>query len=370
MTRLDRRKLLRLLGAGWLATKTAQLAHAETAETIHPSAIDPHQPETASAPAPPALTDLAHQTAAVTVGLDEQYFWRDDHTLLFLRHIPDHTVFHAVLVDAATGQQTLPDEFNAKHSASMPGRRMIVTIQGSPKRETHYIPPVAALSPDQKWLLWRNNASNHSSWVAATLEGQQEWMHSNPKEISNHPFWMPDSLHWVELVSRYVDDHYEIPLAQEYRLGEATPVRTIDIRGLQDGLFVGLRQDGMVMLHHHRHSMREPVRQIDLSLVGLAGETAVAQSLSIPIPVAYMAMDVTLSPQGDRLAWILLQGGERPWLYTLTIADADGAHARSIATAEEVRSREYFSCPNALRWLPDGKQVSFDYNGAIHTIAV
>ena len=60
---------------------------------------------------------------------------------------------------------------------------------------------------------------------------------------------MPDSTGWIELVSRYADGHYSIHLAHEYRISDAVRVRTVGISGLQDGLSVGVRQDGMVMMH-------------------------------------------------------------------------------------------------------------------------
>jgi hypothetical protein len=351
----------------------ARLAQAETA---HNTAAAPQQDNAAPTPADPTLMDLAHPTAATSEGLHELYFWRDDHTLLFLRRAPDQTVFHAVLVDVATGQQTLPEEFNAKHSALMQGRPMIVTIQGSPKQEKHYRPPTAALSPDGKWLLWRNFPFAQSPWIAATFDGQQQqWTPgSDPAseiaDLPNHAFWMPDGTRWVELVSRYADGGYSIHLAHEYRISDAVRVRTVGISGLQDGLSVGIRQDGMVVMHHPHYHRREPVRQLNLSLVSLGADRAVAQSLNVPVPVCNAVIDITLSPKGDRLAWILQQRRERPWLYTLYVADADGAHARPVASAEDVKTDDGHSWPRSVRWLPDGKQVSFVYKGVIHTLPV
>jgi hypothetical protein len=79
---------------------------------------------------------------------------------------------------------------------------------------------------------------------------------------------------------------------------------------------------------------------------------------------------VTLSPSGDRLAWILEQEHGNTQLYTLYTADADGAHARPIGSAEGVPVGKANSWPRELRWLPDGKQVSFVYKDALYTLPV
>jgi hypothetical protein len=240
----------------------------------------------------------------------------------------------------------------------------------------HYLPPNATLSPDGKWLLWNHVDFPRSQWVAAAFDGQQQqWAQgSDPASteayLPNHALWMPDSTRWVELVSRLKNDIYSIHLAHKYAMGGTTPVSTVHISGLQDGLPVGIRQDEVVVMDNSPRRTDAPIRQIDLSLVSLGADKVTAQQLSVPIPVSAAVADVRLSPQGERLAWILEQEHDKTRLYTLYTADADGAHARPIGSAPGMQIGKAYSWPRELRWLPDGKQISFVYQNAVYTLPV
>ena len=316
----------------------------------------------------------ATKTAAAPESMDESYFWRDNNTLLFLRRAPGETVFRAVLVDALTGKETVPQAFNDRNSPLMESSRMLVSYAGSLESEMHYLPPTAAMSSDGKWLLWSNTASRaRRQWVAATFEGQQQaWAqgidpYNSTTDIGGHAFWMPDSERWVELVNRYKNCVYSIHYANVYEPGKPAPIRTVRIRGLRDGLPVGIRQDGTVVMHTSFYERGKPVQQIDLSLVSVEADTATARKLSVPIPISNRVSDVKLSPRGDRLAWILEQERSGKRLYTVYIADADGAHVRPVGSVEGITSGTGYTWARDLQWLPDGKQVSFVYKRAIYT---
>jgi hypothetical protein len=245
---------------------------------------------------------------------------------------------------------------------------MLVSYAGSPGLEMHYLPPTAAMSPDGKWLLWSNTASRtHRQWVVATFEGQQQmWAQgidpdSSTDDLGGHGLWMPDGTRWVELVSRYKNRIYSIHYANVYQPGKPAPVSTVRIRGLRDGLPVGIRQNGALVMHTSLHERGKPVQHID---------TVTARKLSVPVPVSSDVSDVKLSPQGDRLAWILEQERSGKRLYTVYIADADGAHARPVGSAEGITSRTGYTWPRELQWLPDGKQVSFIYKNGVYTLPV
>jgi hypothetical protein len=127
----------------------------------------------------------ANKTAALSDSLDETYFWRNDHTVLFARRTLGQSVFRVICVDAGTGEKTLPQAFNTKNSPLMKSGRMVVSMEGLPKREMHYLSPNATLSPDGKWLLWSHVDFPRSQWVAAAFDGQQQqWAQGNDTDSS------------------------------------------------------------------------------------------------------------------------------------------------------------------------------------------
>ncbi len=363
--------MLRLAGAGCLA---AMLPKDSDARADGDNSAG-RQANDAAKVAASNLMHTAHRTAANSDSLDESYFWHDGRTLLILRRAPGKTVFRAVLVDARTGWQTFPQAFNDKNSPLMEGGRRRVTFEGSPRWEMQYLPPTAAMSPNGKWLLWSSGVSlpGIKQWVASTLNGQQQKWPLGPDPDSEfaalpgNALRVPDSHHWVELVSRYAKRVYSIHLAHVYVLDKAAPVRTVHISGLGDGLPVGIRQDGTIVMHTSSRQSDRLVQQLVMSLVSLDADTVTARKLRLPIPASSGVSDVKLSPKGDRLAWILEQGRGLTRLYTLYAADADGAHSRPLGSAEMVKTGKGYSWPRDLRWLPDGKQVSFVYKNAIYT---
>jgi hypothetical protein len=323
------------------------------------------------------LLHLAHRTAVETHGVEETYFWHDDHMALFLRRDPDKTDFHVVLVNVLTGHETIPGAFNKLNSPLMQGMPMMQRFQGSSKDVMHYFPPECSMSPDNRWLLWNSKPSPYfGNWVAATIGGkQQKWAQgvdpdSNVSFVGGHGLWMPDSKQWVELIQRYSNRTYTIHLARVYEVGRPRPLRTIRITGLQDGLPVGVTYDGLVAMHVGTKHGNAPTAQLDLALVRIDSDSATARPVSIPIPVSYNVADVILSPKGDRLAWVARQGPVAESLHTLYTADADGSHFRSIGSAVGIRTPREFSWPRELRWLPDGKHVSFAYNGALYVVPI
>src|SRR5258708_3837066 len=102
--KVNRRDLLRLAGAGSLTTVLSGSSDAEASG----EKIAGRQGKAAAGLARSSLMQKSHRTAAASDSLDESYFWLDGHTLLFLRRAPGKTVFRAVLVDALTGRETLP----------------------------------------------------------------------------------------------------------------------------------------------------------------------------------------------------------------------------------------------------------------------
>jgi hypothetical protein len=372
MKRITRRDFVGIAGAEILAGAVSQELKAQKNSPQAPKSASDHK---ALLPDHP---DSSMKVADTNEDFAEDYFWIDDHTLLFLRLTPrKQGLFRAVLVDTTTGRKTLPQPFNVKNSAFLMGEPHSFLRAGSNWHWDHdYAPPRTTLSPDGQWLLWPTARTNPDvQWVAATLDGEQQlWKQiadptSERKHLGNSAYWLHDKTGWVELVTRYSEKQYTLPRAHIYHLGNPAPVKTVEIEELGIGLDVGMTHDGRVMMYHPPEN-QDSITTAVFSLVGLEGDVVKPERLMVPIPKTQNVWEVTLSPQGDRLAWVLdeIRGGES--INAIYVSNVDGTELRPIGTAPSVEiSNHRYSSPNKVRWLPDGSRLSFRYNKGIHVVA-
>jgi hypothetical protein len=98
----------------------------------------------------------------------------------------------------------------------------------------------------------------------------------------------------------------------------------------------------------------------------------------ITLPNGARADEIALSPRGDQLAWKLYFLHERPDANgkggraadELWISRADGSRMHPLAS-QDVRPRDYEVSEDSLvqlQWRPDGRQLSFVYEGVLYTI--
>ncbi len=87
-----------------------------------------------------------------------------------------------------------------------------------------------------------------------------------------------------------------------------------------------------------------------------------------------------LSPQGDRLAWLIVReytppGQRKQRMIGLWVSRLDGSGMQEIGHMDyqpnDFGHRGYEpkkEVPQHLRWTPDGKRLSFQYQGALYTV--
>jgi len=126
------------------------------------------------------------------------------------------------------------------------------------------------------------------------------------------------------------------------------------------------------------------------------GGPANVREYSVPVPgigdgyIYYRAMfhnGVALSPQGDRLAWILQVKQDPPgpfrrflsrWMPSLQRAPEavlemrttrlDGSDVHVIGHMALPKPDPKAEYPGQLQWLPDGKRLSFVYKSVLYTV--
>ncbi len=324
---------------------------------------------------PPDLMSLSQKVVDTNEDFAEDYFWINDHTVLFLRLTPKAKgIFRAVLVDTTTGQKTLPQPFNTKNSSFLLGQSFGFGVDGSKHWDYDYAPPRVTLSPDGQWLLWPTTFGNPDFlWIAAAFDGRQQlWNQTADQKgaiqyVGNDGYWLRDSTGWVELVRKYANKKYTLTHANVFHLGAVEAVKTVRVDGWQDGLDVGMTHDGRVMMFHPPANQAN-ITQAVFSLVSLDKEEVQAERLAVSIPTSYV-WQVTLSPQGDRLAWVLEERRDGAQLHVIYVSDLDGKELRPIGAAPGVQIRNNrYSMPSKVRWLPDSSRLSFIYNKAVRVV--
>lgn len=370
MRSMKRRDLLRITGVGMLAG-----AVSAEAQQAHGQAGPPAQEKERL----PNLRKLAKKVAPAEDVSAEDYFWLNDHTLLFLHLTPKtKNIFRAVLMDTITGQKSLPETFNRQNAALLRGREFGV---GAGQHWDYFFdPPVVALSPDGRWLLWQTTFGEPElEWVCATLDGKQTRFKAavdpaNEGQLSGGTaYWLQDSSAWVEMPRRYTrkQKHYTLAQINVYRPDAIQPVKSTTIEEVEDGLPAGLLADGRFLLFQPPDGQGVQTKAVFTAIDPNAPE-AKQERRTIPIPPTSLVEEVVLSPNGDRLAWLLMRKIDQEEVNTIYVSRSDGTQMRAVGAAPTIvrKGTPGFSLPEKLRWLPGGTQLSFRYDYAIHVLAV
>lgn len=333
-------------------------------------------PTLALLPFEQSLLDKSTRFAHASDSQEETYYWLSNRKALFLRYVPKSNHFQAVQVDSDGGKETLLTAFNTKFSARMPATLMHMHYgdgPGAPSEIVH-LPPNSALSPDGQWLLW---PGGRQGWITATLDGSRQVL--GPKWVQAYALWMPDSRRWVELQQVYRNDAYKFTYAVIHSLDHPQGVRKVRISSLADGMVAGISRSSQVVVHTDDRQ-QEASSHADFAEIGLDSKAASARKYRIRLPHEARLWEVVMSPQGDRLAWLLSRNRESkglPDMYSLWVSDLKGGHMREIGHVEAQSEKTTSSptgdrthAPQTVRWTPGGKRLSFLYKDALYTVPV
>ena|SRR5579859_7318626 len=110
--------------------------------------------------------------------------------------------------------------------------------------------------------------------------------------------------------------------------------------------------------------------------VDVETERGATRAWEIRFPRGGRAQEVVLSPRADRLAWVFYFGSpypgrnvtkERRATCEIWISCLDGSRMH-LAGYQSDYQDVYDVSLNGLKWLPDGKRLSFIYADALYTI--
>jgi hypothetical protein len=321
------------------------------------------------APARPLL-DLATRVGRS----DATILWLDDSTVLRVvqggydnearKPLPDSLV----RLDLSTGRQTTLTDLMALYNEAF---------------ARHTPEP----SPDGQWLLWASGEQHHLVLHAATLDGKRHVHTPKAKtEYDNlYVYWLGDSRRFVELVT---PDCKKFTQALIHDVEAPDDVKVIPIpesSPLQwaccttDDIWVAA-EDRLVMTPGGRPGAYGGVGPaLTIRQAGLDPALGWSSVSTVrPPPESVMLCGLALSPRSDRIGWLIAREKEKgPTIVSLWVSRLDGTGWREIGYQETHKIDGGFgehllhfraSAPGDLRWVPDGKHLSFSYKGGLYTV--
>jgi hypothetical protein len=292
------------------------------------------------------------------------YEWLSDEVLF--SHPGPWLFSNTFTFDTRTGKQTPLTKLNAQIRSQQDGDVW-----------------VWELSPDRQWLLWTPQLSGKVRAVRLDgLDLRTYELPGNP-DPSTTLHWQQDSRHW--LAEHYVEKRpYPLPFVsgdidmpgetQAIPLSEAgrhtipdTEVRQIQIESQG---YVGLLPSGMPLYRIWRQQLPEE-SQLEEVIADDSGQRLAWIFLCIRQP-AYSEWFRRLRPgysvptQCRAELWVSRKDGTELHLVGYVVVDELSMSRKGVTLRLTVENEP----PVNLRWLPDGKRISFVYKGGIYTVPV
>lgn len=298
--------------------------------------------------------------------IDHPAFWQSNHQLLYDRgsqHLAyldgpmsDEAQVGWTLVDVANGQSVLLNALKNDH--------LLGGLDGESDAQ-------ALLSPDGKWLLSYEVFGPDSGKQYGDISMLDGSHHRSllPDEYSKI-YWLDDSQHWVgwdpatesHSYQRIVVHSVSVPLSvndavQELRLPEESRVNVYNvIRLVSRKRCLTLIGDMTVDRHGFLHIAEwdlnrpgSPTRKYKISL-GKGAEVVDAEK------------DVRISAGGKRVACLVAPHHGRPC--RIVVSALDGTKRHDVVGLPHMTN----GWIDSLEWSPDGKRLSFHYDGSIWVI--
>jgi hypothetical protein len=248
------------------------------------------------------------------------------------------------------------------------------------------------VSPDGQWALMRQCLPD--AWKVVNLETHQ--VITAPVSPNEHTFspsinrfqatWTPDSQHWLVLIG----DAFH-PILLIYSLTPPTtptklylkPFPTDQVHGLSR--LVGLTSRGTALaIIEPTSSSTQMVHCYEFAITGERRSDphhkVAVHAYDISLPIVAAVKGLALSPQEDRLAWMLVtdrhgavwisqvDGSQMHLLGRLGAYPKIGHLPEGYQIVSSYDRSFAYAFPLQIRWRPDGKRLSFLYEKSLWTV--
>jgi hypothetical protein len=308
---------------------------------------------------------------------DPMYEWLSDHQAVTWQMTPKGT-FRAVVADVRTGTtKPLPD-FDSPDAAEV---------------EPSYI----KLCPDGRRLLWQGGQGTNRTWLAGRVDKAgpltryplaKKYIGLPQGVFPEHWAWMPDCRGWVHFPLDYNGRTSKLVMYLETGHDRRISKREVLIKGLGVDVYwpriIGLTGDGRLVVHYLADGL---LSQMAYFTAKLKLDGVQFRRFAILKPAHGSVHALAISRKANRLAWLIASERDPPRfarlihnlvpsfkadrreVVELWISRLDGSNARRIGyqPINVLKDDEY---PSGLRWMPDGKRVSFVLRNVLQTVPV
>lgn len=328
------------------------------------------------------LLDRAHPVVSFgSAPYDHTYFWLSPSQLLLMTWKFSHlepVAFSAVQLDTIRG---------TRHA-----------LPWLVKRLTQYggTPCDFSLSPDGKWLLWYNSETmdGFGTAVAVTLDGKRslDWDCNRSTAL----YWI-DNRHWIgdrrtHLADTPGYDGDAGAYGPEYRRlivrNVAAPKEAVHLRERSPAMKNLLAQTHAFNLPWYDSKYNDEsanLTSLDVITYTSRLEHRAVRTQNIPLPYPSQIGAAEVAPQGDRLFLYLKTDAISPlkvWLHRwlpaykasrqttreLWECRRDGSDRHLIGSVLAPPKDANDEGISDVRWLPDGKHLSFVYEGRLYMV--
>jgi hypothetical protein len=227
---------------------------------------------------------------------------------------------------------------------------------------------VVGLSPNKKWIVCHGFQGKSPSYEFFSLDGRKR----SYEEEGMKGCWTKNSGSWLS-------SHPQLLIKQ--MTVEGTPrINEIDIKVDGEPNILGTLPNGHILLVEG--AVGELSATVDLLECDLQQRT-ILRKISIPLPSQAYSDYIVLSPSGKQIVVELRMPKSQSWLSRLLdrlhirssspsmsiwMGELDGQGLRPMGSLDPAKSDTQEDYVSDIRWLPDGKHVSFVYRGILWVI--